>query len=342
MLPSKKALVRVAIACNSKEMRLRTRRILEQQGLIVVADGPLELPFLTTAESYHANVLFVELDEAYEEQAQVLEKLLEQASLPMLFNEGIFQDKKKRTTLAKWGQRVSEKLTKLATSTPPRITATGETATPINSVGFSVEEEKAPQRVWVLGASTGGPQALRRFLSAIPGTLPIAFIVAQHIGSNFLELFTKQLSKYTRFSVEVPKSGHLLQHQQILIAPEKHDLSFDDNCCLTLLPTVRDYRYSPSIDLLMCKVSERFGPMAGAIIFSGMGDDGAQGCRYLFANGGTVWAQDAASCEISSMPDYARATGAVSFSAPPEELARNLVKLLGKAKDGASQQGAIN
>lgn len=331
MLPPKQMPVRVAIACNCRDMRLQARRILEQHGLAVVADGPPDIQFLALAESGQANVLLLALDEVYEEQIQVFEKLLEQTSLPMLFNEDMAQYHQKPAALAQWGQRVSAKLTRLAASTPPSAAATEQASAPVNALNFAAKESNAPQRIWILGASTGGPQALRRFLSALPNTLPITFIVVQHIGANFLELFTKQLSKYTGFSVEVPKPGHLIQSQQILIVPEKHEFYFDDNCCLTLLPAVQDYRYSPSIDSIMCSVSKRFGSMAGAIIFSGMGDDGAQGCRYFLANGGTVWAQDTASCEISSMPDYARATGAVSFSASPEELARNLVRLLEKA-----------
>ncbi|ABA56658.1 chemotaxis protein CheB [Nitrosococcus oceani] len=335
MLPSKPRLARVAIACNCEDTRLQIRHILEQHGLSVVADGPPDMQLLTIAESRHANVLFIGLNKAYEKQAQAFEKFLEQTSLPMLFNENISH--------AQWGQRASEKLAKLANSAPAARIREGKTPRCLNPHGFSAER-KTEQRVWVLGASTGGPQALQSFLSAIPETLPITFIVAQHIGANFLGLFTKQLAQYTCFSVEIPKPGHQLQNQQVLITPEKYDLSFDDNCCLTLLPAIHNYRYNPSIDSIMHAVSKHFGAMAGAIIFSGMGEDGAQGCHHFLTNGGTVWAQDTASCEISSMPDYARATGAVSFSAPPEELARSLVNLLENThvKNRISRKEAIS
>ncbi|ADJ27092.1 chemotaxis protein CheB [Nitrosococcus watsonii] len=343
MSPSKQRPVQVAIACNCKDMRLQIRHILEQHGLSVVADGPPDIQFLTVAESRYANVLFIGLDKAYEKQAQAFEKLLEQTSLPMLFNEGTPQTSKKTTEFAQWGKRISNKLAKLANLAPTTRILGKETPRQLNPQGFSAKE-KTEQRVWVLGASTGGPQALQRFLSAIPETLPTTFIVAQHIGANFLELLTKQLAQYTCFSVEVPKPGHRLQNQQVLITPEKYDLSFDDNRCLTLLPAIHNYRYNPSIDSIMHTVSKHFGAMAGAIIFSGMGEDGAQGCHHVLANGGTVWAQDAASCEISSMPDYARATGAVSFSAPPEGLAKSLVKLLEDThvKDRISRKEAIS
>ena len=64
--------------------------------------------------------------------------------------------------------------------------------------------------------------------------------------------------------------------------------------------------------------------MAGAIVFSGMGDDGATGCRSMAEYGGIVWAQDVDSCVISSMPDQARKTNNVTFSANPQKLADEL------------------
>jgi len=79
--------------------------------------------------------------------------------------------------------------------------------------------------------------------------------------------------------------------------------------------------YDPSIDRTLEAVAERWGPRAGAILFSGMGDDGLAGCRELVRRGGTVWAQEPESCVVSSMADQARARGYVSYSGTPEQLA---------------------
>ena len=76
----------------------------------------------------------------------------------------------------------------------------------------------------------------------------------------------------------------------------------------------------------MKTVAERYGNMSGTIIFSGMGDDGALGCQSIAQNGGIVWAQDVESCVISSMPDQARKTNNVTFSANPQRLADELYK----------------
>ncbi|KAB7628134.1 chemotaxis protein CheB, partial [Alkalilimnicola sp. S0819] len=88
--------------------------------------------------------------------------------------------------------------------------------------------------------------------------------------------------------------------------------------------------YAPSIDSVMEEVARRYGANGGAIIFSGMGDDGARGCQAVAGAGGLVWAQDSASCAIDSMPSCARNTGVVAHSAPPEALARDLAAHLAK------------
>lgn len=74
----------------------------------------------------------------------------------------------------------------------------------------------------------------------------------------------------------------------------------------------------------MTAVAKRYGNMAGTIIFSGMGDDGALGCKAIAEGGGVVWAQDVDSCVISSMPDQARKTNTVTYSANPQTLADKL------------------
>ena len=84
--------------------------------------------------------------------------------------------------------------------------------------------------------------------------------------------------------------------------------------------------YSPSIDQVMALIADHFGVQSGAILFSGMGNDGAISAAKLRQMGIEVWAQSAETCANSSQPDSARATGCVSFSGSPRELARKLVE----------------
>ena len=178
--------------------------------------------------------------------------------------------------------------------------------------------------VWVLGASLGGPQAVRQFLTAIDKNLPVAFILAQHIGANHISLLAEQLNRVTAFNVLPGKTGHRLQHGEVILTPADKEISFTNDGYLALKPAPANAIYSPSIDNVMKEVAKRFGDKAGTIVFSGMGDDGAIGCEAIAEHQGIVWAQDIASCVVSSMPDHARKTGKVSYSANPEKLADHL------------------
>ncbi|MEO6696818.1 MAG: chemotaxis protein CheB [Gammaproteobacteria bacterium] len=184
-------------------------------------------------------------------------------------------------------------------------------------------------RVWVLGASIGGPQAVKSFLNAIPIDLPVAFILAQHIGTGFATLLAQQLDSTAAFQVIPAQPGHSLRHHQVVLAPVEQDMVISAEGQLELKPITPDDRlYRPSIDTIMTEVAQRFGCHAGAIIFSGMGKDGLRGAQSIVEHGGVVWGQDAESCLISSMPDHARNAGLVSFSGTPEALAKRLVEQL--------------
>ncbi len=183
-------------------------------------------------------------------------------------------------------------------------------------------------RVWVLGASIGGPQAVKEFLSSLPPDLPIAFVLTQHIGAGFVPLLAEQLDRVCSLEVSSPRDGVTLQNGQLVVSPVKQQLSFDTEGRIKLEPVVQKTTYTPSIDRVLIEVARRYGKKAGAIIFSGMGNDGIKGIQAIAHNGGTVWAQDAASCVVSSMADHARSTGLVAFSADPAGLSRKLVEFL--------------
>ena len=187
-----------------------------------------------------------------------------------------------------------------------------------------VKPEGAAVNFWLLGASLGGPQAVRQFLAAVKADLPVAFILAQHIGANHIALLAEQLNRVTPFKVLTGRSGYLLRHHEVVLAPADKTISITDDGYLSLSPAPKDAIYSPSVDSAMEAVAKHYGNMAGTIVFSGMGDDGARGCEAIAANGGVVWAQDVDSCVISSMPDQARKTNTVTYSANPRTLADQL------------------
>lgn len=185
-------------------------------------------------------------------------------------------------------------------------------------------------RVYVLGASIGGPDAVREFLGALPPDVPALFLLAQHMGADFLELMVQQLSRASKLKVRTVEDGDVLSHGEVVIVPLAGRLEVDPDGRATVGPLPAPSPYSPSIDQVMRDAADRFGAKTGAIIFSGMAHDAIEGARYIVSKGGSVWVQDPSSCVISSMVDGAREAGIVSHTARPSELARHLVEQCAK------------
>lgn len=187
------------------------------------------------------------------------------------------------------------------------------------------------RRVIVLGASIGGPEAVRDFLGALPVGFPVLFILAQHMGEEFLELMSAQLRKSIVLTVRNPTHGERVGMGEVLIVPTTHRLQVDTEGVITLAHLPEKPPYSPSIDMILRDVADTFGDKGMTIIFSGMAHDAIEGSQYLKSKGGTVWVQDPDTCVISSMVDGAREAGIVSFVGSPAQLAQKVIAEYGKA-----------
>jgi chemotaxis response regulator CheB len=191
-------------------------------------------------------------------------------------------------------------------------------------------DQTLASEVWVLGASLGGPDALKRFLGNLPADLPASLIIAQHLGSNFEPLLAQQLDRVTPLHVMSAKVEHVLHHGEVIVVPVNQRLHINPLGVIELLPLAAPSFYTPSIDTVITDIGARYGTNSGAIIFSGMCDDGVLGAHSMHANGGQIWTQDAESCVISNMPDQVRKTGLSSYTGNPEQLADKLTQYLEK------------
>ncbi|HEX6833595.1 MAG TPA: chemotaxis protein CheB [Rudaea sp.] len=192
--------------------------------------------------------------------------------------------------------------------------------------GFQVIE-----RVVVLGASIGGPEAVREFLVALPAGFPVLFVLAQHMGEEFLELMSAQLAKAVALTVRNPVHGERVGHGDVVVVPTTHRLKFDNEGVVTLAHLPERPAFNPSIDMVLRDVADQFGDKAGAIIFSGMAHDAIDGSQHMKSRGGEIWVQDPDSCAISTMVDGVREAGVVSFTGTPQQLAAKMIAEYGKA-----------
>ncbi len=181
------------------------------------------------------------------------------------------------------------------------------------------------ERVCVLGSSIGGPEAVREFLAAIPEGFPVLFILAQHMGEEFLELMSTQLRRSIALTVRVPTHGERVAHGDVLVVPTTHRLKVDREGVVTFEKLWEKPQNGPSIDEVLRDVADEFGSAAVAIIFSGMVNDAVEGCRYLKSKGGKVWVQDPKTCVVSTMVEGVQKTGLPEFAGSPAQLAQHLI-----------------
>ena len=269
-----------------------------------------------------------------------LDRFLEESETPILFCDGQ-APARNAPEYPRWERRLLTKM--LDYVERPRIEVELDALTPAVSQKIVIPTPKEfsmaprsgrPQRVWVLGASLGGPAAVKVFLDSLPAELPVAFLLAQHIDASFVETLAGVLCRDNNFKCEVGYDGTSLSHGTVTIAPIEYEVGFTETGVIT--STGKDWEgpYAPSIDQAINNVSMRYGQYSGAILFSGMGNDGSIAAPHMKQRGGTVWAQSTETCACSSQPDSVRETGCVTYSDAPEKLALALVEEVRRSLSG--------
>ena len=313
--------LRIAIAGQTHPQRLRLQQAMLASGWQVVICETLSSQFVDKISELQPDVVLLDLHDDGEHDPGLFDQLLEDTEVPIIFNDDTaltlnepqhyakWQIKLMRKVAASTGYPLPESLDSISMQIPQRRVFNGELA----------------RNVWVLGASLGGPESVKRFLKEIPKDLPVAFVLVQHLGANFVHLLAAQLDQVCRFDVMRASNGHVLRHGQVVVSPADQYVTINPIGAIELQKNPETCIYNPSIDFSLDAIGRRFPEYCGAIIFSGMGDDGKHGVHTIQSNGGRIWAQEPTSCVVSSMPDNARRTGVVSFSGTPEQLAHQLI-----------------
>jgi len=333
MLSQELSRIRIAVISNSVSQRKHIKEALENVGLNVVMNEPITTTFLEKLGSINVDVILLDLDEN-QEHDEILDALLENHSIPIIFNDVSVLTLNEPQVLARWYgkllKKISSSVGKNSIEEETFANHYNQTSShKINNRKFEVKHDDAlAKNIWVLGASLGGPDAVKEFFKALPADLPVTFILAQHLGANFVGLLAEQLNQVTDYEVLTPTVGHVIRHKQVILTPVNERLVINPIGAIELEPIKKEQQYSPSIDMVMEDMSERYGKNVGAIIFSGMGDDGVKGCEKLHKKGSMVWTQSSDSCVISSMPENVEELGVVSFSGSPAKLAEKLYDYL--------------
>lgn len=253
------------------------------------------------------------------------DELVDEAEVAQETAEAILEEKEAQS---EWGQGPSAEEIELAafilSDASMKAANDDEIEKPVE-VLTQTAASKTP--VWALGSSLGGPEAVKKFLSRLPEETDAIFILGQHIGKGFDQLLSEQLNRNCALTVKLAQSGVPLEPRHVYVVPVEGKLKIRDGE-FVIEQDSEKHLYTPCIDAMMEEVAAVYGRTANAIVFTGMGADGAKGAAAIADKGGVVWAQSHESCAMPSMPDSTRAEGCVSFSDSPEHLAIRLTNHL--------------
>lgn len=188
--------------------------------------------------------------------------------------------------------------------------------------------QHSPRRVILLGASTGGTEALREILSSLPGDLP-GIAVVQHIPAHFSRAFADRLNAICAFEVREAMDGDRLYPGLALIAPGNYHMMLQwsgDGYRVKIADGPMVWHQRPAVDMLFKSAADLAGPQAIAGVLTGMGKDGAEGLLRLREKGATTFAQNEESSVVYGMPRAAWENGAAQRQVALEGVADFLLR----------------
>ncbi len=184
-----------------------------------------------------------------------------------------------------------------------------------------------PIDILAIGASTGGIHALGTLFKTLPKRIGIPILVTQHLPLPFMSVFARQLGAIAEREAVVAEDGMDLVPDRILLAPGDAHLTLEPckgSAIVRLAYGKSSSGCLPSVDPMLASAGAVYGAGALGVVLTGMGRDGAEGAGRLVACGGSVIAQDEASCAVWGMPRAIVEAGLACATLPPDKIARRI------------------
>lgn len=191
--------------------------------------------------------------------------------------------------------------------------------------------------VAVIGASTGGPQALRQVVATLPASYPGAVVIVQHVAATFTAQLAADLDRICRLPVSELNENAQLRPGMVGVAPGGRHLRLAPKRRVEIRKFAGE-PHCPSIDLAMESAAEIYGPNAIGVLLTGMGSDGVHGMGLIRNRGGKTMVQDPSTCVVAGMTGAAIARGVAGIVAPPGSLGEKLSRFAAAAAGGSDAQ----
>lgn len=186
--------------------------------------------------------------------------------------------------------------------------------------------------ILVIGASTGGPQALKTVISVLPADYPLPVALVLHMPIGYTEMYAQKLDEVTGLTVVESRGGEAVVAGQVFVAPAGRHLVFrrDPSGVVRTQLDVRplDTPHRPAVDVLFQSAAETFGARVLGVVLTGMGADGRAGAGWIKAKGGTILTESESSCVVYGMPRSVVEAGLSDQSLPLSQMAQGIMDCL--------------
>lgn len=185
-------------------------------------------------------------------------------------------------------------------------------------------------KVIVIGASTGGTEAIRTMIKSFPASTP-GIVVVQHMPPGFIEAFAESLDRQSAMTVKEAENGDRIIPGRVLIAPGGKQMKVYRSGGVYLTRIFEGERvngHCPSVEVLMNSAAEHVGDNAVGVMLTGMGGDGAKGLLAMRKAGARTFAQDEKTSVVFGMPKVAHEIGAVEKMLPIDGIVPAVLKVL--------------
>jgi len=201
-----------------------------------------------------------------------------------------------------------------------------------SAIRETVEGEGSEVKLVAIGASTGGPVALKTLLGLLPDSYSIPIAIVQHMTAGFVNGFAEWLGKASGKVVRVAKVGSHLDPGSVYVAPDGCHMNVSGSGRIFFTNDESENGLRPSVSSFFRSVAEAYGPRAAGVLLTGMGKDGAVELGMMRAMGSLTIAQDEASSVVHGMPGEAIRIGAARYVLSLEAIGATLESLAAKRR----------
>jgi two-component system chemotaxis response regulator CheB len=188
-------------------------------------------------------------------------------------------------------------------------------------------------KLLAIGTSTGGPVALQTIITALPANFPLPIVLIQHMPAAFTGAFASRLNSLAKIEVREAVDGDLLKPGVAYLAPGGKQMLVEGTDSQAKLRIKDDdsprITFKPSVDITFGTAAKVFSDKVLAIVLTGMGSDGRDGCRLLKQFGSQIWAQDEASCVVYGMPQAVTSAGLTDVEVSLSDVASKVMAEVG-------------